>query len=155
MNILVVDDEPQFRLLLRSFLSDENTIVFMAEDGEDALEKMKTVSMDLIISDVYMPIMDGIKLHRTVREVSGYERVPFLFVSGYDDQYTLDAVKDPRIDGFFKKGRSMEELRDWVTYLIAPEDKRPKMPPGSRDKSRIEKLNRDPRLRGGSTTPII
>jgi CheY-like chemotaxis protein len=58
--------------------------------------------MDLIISDIYMPVMDGFKLRNAVREMPGWVTLPFLFLSGYDDQYTLEAVKDPKIEGFRK-----------------------------------------------------
>jgi CheY-like chemotaxis protein len=139
MNILVVDDEPEFRLLMRSFLMQEGWEVHVAENGEQALAKLGEEKIDLIISDVYMPVMDGIKFHRTVREMPGYEKLPFLFVSAYDDQYTLDAVKDPRVDGFFRKGRPVANLREWIHFLTAPEDKRPKIPPG--DKSAIRPQN--------------
>jgi CheY-like chemotaxis protein len=129
MNVLVVDDEPQFRLLMKSFLTAPGWNVTTAENGEEALEKLTETGMDLIICDVYMPMMDGIKLHRTVREIAGYEKVPFLFVSGYDDEYTLGAIKDPRCDGFYRKGRPTQELREWINYLITPEGLRPKTPP--------------------------
>jgi CheY-like chemotaxis protein len=132
MNILVVDDEPEYRLLMRSFLMQEGWSVFMAEDGEEALQKMAEAKMDLIISDVYMPVMDGLKLHRTVREIPGYEQTPFLFVSAYDDQHTLDAVKNPKIEGFLKKGRSVGELKEWILYLTASDAKRSKFPPGKK-----------------------
>jgi len=155
MNILIVDDEPQFRMLLRSFLSGDDRVVMMAENGEEALEKMEAVGVDLIISDVYMPVMDGIKLHRIVREIPGYEHVPFLFVSGFDDQYTLGAIKNPRIDGFYKKGKSMDELKEWVAYLTGPDEKRPKVPPSMRDRSRIEKWDRGGPKRGTPGSPII
>lgn len=155
MNIMVVDDEPQFRLLMRSFLSRPDWTIFLSENGEEALQKMTQIGMDLIISDVYMPVMDGIKLHRTIREVPGYERVPFLFISGYDDQYTLGAVKDPRIDGFYKKGRPTEELKQWIAYLTAPEDSRPKTPPGQTIKPKFVARTRDDRGRGGTSTPIL
>jgi two-component system chemotaxis response regulator CheY len=135
MNILVVDDEPEFRLLMKSFLAQEGWEVHVAENGQHALEKLAAEKFDLVISDVYMPIMDGIRLHRSVREMPGFERLPFLFVSAYDDQHTLDAVKDPRIEGFFRKGKSVANLKEWIVYLTTPEDKRPKLPPG--DKSAI------------------
>jgi len=130
MNILVVDDEPEYRLLMRSFLMQEGWDVFTAEDGEEGLEKMADARMDMIISDVYMPVMDGLKFHKTIREIPGYEHVPFLFVSAYDDQHTLQAVQNPKIEGFLKKGRSIGELKEWIQYLTAPEEKRPKFPPG-------------------------
>jgi len=130
MRILVVDDEPEYRLLMRSLLIQEGWEVFLAEDGEEGLQKMAEAKMDLIISDVYMPVMDGLKFHKTVREIPGYEQTPFLFVSAYDDQHTIDAVKNPKIEGFLKKGRSVGELKAWIEYLTAPESKRPKFPPG-------------------------
>jgi len=130
MNILVVDDEPQYRLLMRAFLVDHGWDVFLAEDGAQALEKISEAKMDLIISDVYMPVMDGIKLHRSVREIPGYEAVPFLFMSAYDDQHTLDAVKNPKIEGFLKKGKSVGLLKEWIDFLTTPEHTRSKFPPG-------------------------
>ncbi len=129
MRILIVDDEPQYRLLLRNVLQDEGYEVFDAADGEEALAKMARIKMDMIISDVYMPVMDGVKLHRTVREIPGYERLPFLFVSAYDDHHTRDAVRDPRCEGFLRKGRPVSLLLQWVGYLAAPEERRPLHPP--------------------------
>lgn len=134
MNILVVDDEAVYRMLLKNYLALEGWTVVTAEDGEDALKQMDKEKFDLIVSDVYMPVIDGIKLHKMVREKTGYERVPFLFVSAYDDEHTMDTVKDPKIDGFFKKGKSINELKEWMHYLTAPEDQRPKFPPGQTSK---------------------
>ena len=74
--------------------------------------------------------MDGFKLRNAIREMPGCVTLPFLFISGYDDQYTLEAVKDPKIEGFFRKGNPIVELKEWIQYLTAPEEKRPKYPPG-------------------------
>jgi two-component system alkaline phosphatase synthesis response regulator PhoP len=129
MRILIVDDEPQYRLLLRNVLQDEGYEVFDAADGDEALSKMARIKVDMIISDVYMPIMDGVKLHRTVRAIPGFEKLPFLFVSAYDDHHTQEAVKNPRCEGFLRKGKPVALLLDWVTYLTTPEDRRPPHPP--------------------------
>jgi CheY-like chemotaxis protein len=77
-----------------------------------------------------MPVMDGIKFHRTVRTMPQFEKTPFLFVSAFDDQHTLESVKDPRYEGFLRKARPVEELIEWIEYLTTPEADRPKMPPG-------------------------
>ncbi|MBF8296846.1 MAG: response regulator with CheY-like receiver domain and winged-helix DNA-binding domain [Bacteroidetes bacterium] len=135
MKILVVDDEEAHRLLLRNHIQSEEWDVLTAEDGEDALARLAKEKIDIIVSDVYMPVMDGIRLHKTVRSIPGYEKIPFLFVSAYDDQYTMEAVKDPKIDGFMKKGKPMAELKEWIRYLTAPEDQRPKFPPGQTRKA--------------------
>jgi len=131
MTILVVDDEPEYRLIMRSVLMSEGWDVLLAENGEEGMEKLRGSKVDLVISDIYMPVMDGIKFHRTVRAEPEFEMVPFLFVSAYDDQHTLDAVKNPRVEGFLRKARPVEELIEWITYLTTPEEKRPKLPPGA------------------------
>jgi CheY-like chemotaxis protein len=130
MRILVVDDDEAHRVLLRNSITTDEWDVCTAEDGEDALARLGREKIDIIVSDVYMPVMDGIKLHKTIRSMPAYERLPFLFVSAYDDQYTLEAVKDPKIDGFMKKGKSVNMLKEWISYLTSPEDQRPKFPPG-------------------------
>jgi CheY-like chemotaxis protein len=128
--ILVVDDEADFRLILRSVLQAKGYESVLASNGEEALRKLEEGPVDFIISDIYMPVMDGIKFHRTVRAMFKYQNMPFLFVSAYDDQHTLQAVKDPRVDGFVKKGSRVEELTEWIEYLLTPEERRPKLPPG-------------------------
>jgi two-component system sensor histidine kinase/response regulator len=130
MTILVVDDEPEYRLIMRSVLTNEGYEVALAENGEEALEKMEQGGIDFVISDIYMPVMDGIKFHRMARAVPKFEKIPFLFVSAFDDQHTLEAVKDPQVDGFLRKARPVEEMIEWIQYLTAPLEERPKMPPG-------------------------
>ncbi len=130
MTILVVDDEPEYRLIIRNVLMSEGYQVVLAENGEDGLRKLSEVKTDLVISDIYMPVMDGIKFHRKVRTTPGLEQMPFLFTSAYDDQHTLEAVKDPRFDGFLRKARPLEEMLEWIQYLTMPEHLRPKLPPG-------------------------
>ncbi len=132
MTILVVDDEPEYRLIMRSVLTGEGYDVAVAENGEEALRKLQEMPIDLVISDIYMPVMDGIKFNRAARALPQYEKVPFLFVSAFDDQHTLEAVRDPRYDGFLRKARPVEEMMEWITYLTTPEADRPKVPPGGR-----------------------
>jgi hypothetical protein len=50
--------------------------------------------------------------------------------SGVGLRKTLEAVKDPRYDGFLRKARPVEELMEWIKYLTTPEGERPKIPPG-------------------------
>ena len=142
MTILVVDDEPEYRLVTRTVLASEGYKVVLAENGEDALKKLEEGGIDMVISDIYMPVMDGIRFHRTVRSTPAFAKLPFLFVSAFDDQHTLDAVKDPRMEGFLRKARPVEELVEWIQYLTAPEGSRAKLPPGgTRSKLRAQSRN--------------
>ncbi|MBP1655668.1 MAG: two-component response regulator [Bacteroidetes bacterium] len=144
MTILVVDDEPEYRLVLKNVLMTEGFQVILAENGEDAYKKLTENTVDLVISDIYMPVLDGIRFHRMVRANSQYAQLPFLFVSAYDDQHTLEAVKDARYEGFLRKARPVAEMKEWIHYLMSPEDKRPKLPPGGA-RSRLNQ-----QLRGGT-----
>ena len=125
MLILLVDDEEAIVNILRSLLQEKKHDVLSARNGQEALERMKRVKFDLVISDIYMPVMDGIKFHDALRTLPEYARVPFLFISGYDDKYTAGAVRDPRYEGFWEKGKSVDLLLSWVDYFALPEKKRP------------------------------
>ena len=105
MTILVVDDEPEYRLMLRSVLVNEGFTVVLAENGEDGYRKLKETAVDMIISDIYMPVKDGIKFHKAVRDDPAFATLPFLFVSAYDDQHTLEVVKNAKCEGFLRKAR--------------------------------------------------
>jgi len=68
VSILVVDDDPHIRELVRHFLRNEGFDVHEAADGAEALKKLETVKADLAILDVMMPNMDGWQLCRALRE---------------------------------------------------------------------------------------
>lgn len=67
-NILIVDDDPHIRELIKIFLQNEGFTVYEAVDGVDALAKLETIKADLVILDVMMPHMDGWELCRELRE---------------------------------------------------------------------------------------
>jgi len=68
VNILVVDDDPHIRELVRHFLQQEGFTVHEAADGAEALRKLESVKADLVILDIMMPNMDGWDLCRELRE---------------------------------------------------------------------------------------
>jgi DNA-binding response OmpR family regulator len=68
VNILVVDDDPHIRELVRHFLQNEGFVVHEAADGAEALKKLESVKADLVILDIMMPNMDGWQLCRELRE---------------------------------------------------------------------------------------
>lgn len=66
--ILLVDDDDTLRLLVKSRLEKDNCFVIAAGDGEEALAKFHTCRPDIVISDVFMPKMDGFELCRQIRK---------------------------------------------------------------------------------------
>ncbi|HUN64735.1 MAG TPA: response regulator [Bacteroidota bacterium] len=129
MNILIVDDEESYRILLGSFLREHGWKVFSAANGEEAMKVLRAEIIDFIISDVYMPVMDGLKFHRQVMAMPEYAHIPFLFVSGFDDEATMQAVRLSKNTGFMRKTSSPNELKAWIQYLQMPPDTRPRTRP--------------------------
>jgi len=117
MKILVVDDEADYRFLMRDLFLQEGHEVLLAENGEEGLEKLKNHPIDLIVTDIYMPVMDGFKLHRVIRSTPKWEKLPIVFVSAYDDQHSVDVVQDPTIETFLRKGRPFSDIKKRMTQL--------------------------------------
>ncbi|MBW3696434.1 response regulator [Vibrio sp. T187] len=81
--IMLVDDDPIFRRITGAYLDAQGYDVIEAEDGLDALRKLRTSEPDLVICDLSMPVLDGIEL---VEEVSlEYPSLPLIVVSGTDE----------------------------------------------------------------------
>jgi two-component system, response regulator, stage 0 sporulation protein F len=73
--ILVVDDEAGIRSLLFDLLSSEGYKVTLAKDGRESLDQMKHRRFDLLITDINMPVLNGIELLRRMKEAGRRERV--------------------------------------------------------------------------------
>jgi len=91
MRVLVVDDQYINRYLLEKLLEGNGLEVISAVDGVDACEKIKTEDIDLIISDVLYPRMDGFQFCREIKRSPKYKHIPFVF---YTAAYTEDKDRD-------------------------------------------------------------
>ena len=78
-HIMVVDDDKNARLYIRTVLESNGYLVSSAEDGEKALELLEKEKIDLVILDIMMPVMDGYEFTRILRE--GDSNLPILMVS--------------------------------------------------------------------------
>ena len=91
--ILVVEDDPDARELLRSILTLAGLNVVLARDGEEGLERAREVSPDLVITDISMPRLDGLGLIRRLREVPGLVNIPILAITSYGMEKAMDAIR--------------------------------------------------------------
>jgi CheY-like chemotaxis protein len=80
--ILVVDDEPDQRFLLRRILQRAGHEVREANDGAAALQAVRESPPDLVVTDVMMPVMDGVELIRCLRVDPATAHIPILAASG-------------------------------------------------------------------------
>ena len=79
--ILIVDDSESIREVVSFTLENEGFEVLIANDGTDALKFLDGREIDMIITDLHMPEMDGIPLIKHVREMEAYQRIPILFLT--------------------------------------------------------------------------
>lgn len=110
MKILVVDDNEGFLNIMGDLLRDFGNEVLLAEDGKVARELLETERVDLIVSDVFMPTLDGNRFHSYVREFLGDNKVPFIFYSGYNADQTDKSDFDPNVDFFLSKSGPIDEI---------------------------------------------
>lgn len=94
MSVLVVDDEKMMRDLVERILSKEGFAVDTAPSGKEALKKLEKNPVDLIISDIKMPGMDGLELLKAVK--SKHPDISVIMMTAFGDTY---AVKDALLLG--------------------------------------------------------
>ncbi len=92
--ILIVEDEAPIAHVLSVWLRQHGYTVALARNGQEALELLSTTAVDLIVSDMNMPVMDGLTLVRTLRKERGLS-LPFLLLSARCDQAQLAADLKP------------------------------------------------------------
>lgn len=118
MDILLVDDNPDYLLLVREALYSHGYTVHTALDGIEGCEVLAASDIDLIISDIRMPRFDGLKLHAFAREMDRYKDTKFVFVSGIKDAYQDVVNINPKIDFFLEKTTSLKDIIKFVDTLI-------------------------------------
>lgn len=106
-NILVVDDEPQIRRVLRSTLSTRGYVITDAKTGEEALEWVRREPPDLILLDVNMPGMGGIEACRQIRRVS---TAPIIMLTVRNAERDKVLALDAGADDYVVKPFGIEEL---------------------------------------------
>ena len=106
-NILVVDDEPQIRRVLRSTLSTRGYVITEAKSGEEALESLRKDRPDLILLDVNMPGLGGIE---TCREIRRGLDAPIIMLTVRNAERDKVAALDAGADDYVVKPFGIEEL---------------------------------------------
>lgn len=106
-NILVVDDEPQIRRVLRSTLSTQGYVITEAKTGEEALESLRKERPDLVLLDMNMPGMGGIETCREIRRASD---APIIMLTVRNAERDKVAALDAGADDYVVKPFGIEEL---------------------------------------------
>ncbi|EHY1205644.1 butyrate response regulator transcription factor BumR [Campylobacter jejuni] len=114
--ILVVEDEIKTRESLINVLSERFSKVIGAQNGDEGLKKFKKFKPDLVITDIAMPIMDGLDMAREIKEIS--DDVPIVVLSAYSEKERLLRFIDIGIDKYLIKPVDIEELFKVLDCLV-------------------------------------
>jgi len=116
--ILTVDDAPTMRKLIAFTLSGAGHKVLEAPDGKAALSLLKTTRVDMIVTDVNMPNMDGIELTRNLRALPQYARTPVLIVTTESQANAKAAGKQAGATGWIVKPFDGQQLLAIVKRVL-------------------------------------
>lgn len=117
-NILVVDDSVSMRSMVSFTLKSEGYQTIEASNGQEALEQAQSGSFDLIISDVNMPVMDGITFCREVRKIGSYKFTPILILTTESSTDMKAQGKAAGATGWLVKPFSPEKLIATIKRVI-------------------------------------
>ncbi len=103
--ILVVDDEPDFVRLLKVRLESADCEVVTAQDGKEALQKLKSEKPDVVLLDIVMPKINGLDVLKRMR--MWHKSLPIFMLSGFADEKRFKAALRNRASGFIIKSEGL------------------------------------------------
>ena len=116
--ILLVDDDPVIRELACAKLSDAGYQPLLAENGAAALKVLRANDIDLVISDIEMPIMDGFELTRNIRSDRTISDVPVIVITASDHAEAVDRVFAERATSFLSKPINWTLFSQAVMFVL-------------------------------------
>ena len=108
--ILAVDDSASVRQMIKLTLTGAGYQVAEAVDGADGLSKAKASNADLVITDLNMPIMNGLGLIRELRKLPAYQGIPVIFLTTESDPEIKKEAKAAGATGWITKPFQQDQL---------------------------------------------
>ncbi|OCL91256.1 response regulator transcription factor [Aliarcobacter thereius] len=112
LRVLIVEDEGDLAKLIRTSIKDYFFRVIIANDGKTGLEKYNSFKPDIVISDITMPILDGLEMCKKIKEEN--DKTSIIILSAYSQQEKLLKAIDIGINKYFIKPFDPDEF---VSYL--------------------------------------
>lgn len=118
--ILVVDDSASIRQVVGIALKNAGYEVIAASDGQDALKKLDGQKIHLIVSDVNMPVMDGITFVKEVKKLANYKFTPIIMLTTESQPEKKAEGKEAGAKAWIVKPFQPPQLLDAISRLISP-----------------------------------
>jgi two-component system chemotaxis response regulator CheY len=119
MKILVVDDDRTTRKILGLYLKSKGFEVAYAENGIEALEKLGREKVNLVMTDLNMPYMDGLELTRNLRRDQALQHIPILVVTTEADPEEKAKAFDAGANGYLVKPVSADMVSDNIKKILS------------------------------------
>jgi CheY-like chemotaxis protein len=116
--ILIADDRPSSRELLRLVLERAGYAVIEAEDGEKALDRARAVNPDLVLLDLQMPVLDGYGVLAALRGEERFRNLPVLALTASAMRGDRERIMDAGFTDYLAKPAGSEVLRETVARLL-------------------------------------
>lgn len=118
MRVLTVDDSRTILAMLHHTLTGAGFDVLQAEDGEKGLDVLKTEEVDVVITDINMPVMDGIEFIKNVRASGQYQSLPILILTTETSQDKRDLGRSAGGTGWIVKPFDPEKLISVIRRVV-------------------------------------
>ena len=107
--ILIIEDDPNFVSILKQRFSEEGFLVVVAQDGKEAVSVSSREPVDIIISDILLPTLNGIDAIKKIKEKN--PDMPVIFLTNIKDPVYLDPIKDmKKTECLIKSDVKLEEI---------------------------------------------
>ena len=116
--ILCVDDEPANLKLLENILTPRDYAVVTAENGDEALQKIKNQPIDLVLLDLMMPRMDGLQVSRKIKDNKKYRHIPIIMLTAYTGAESYIESLSGEVFGYLHKPFVTEQLVKMVKAAL-------------------------------------
>ena len=119
MRFLVVDDFPTMRRIVRSLLKELGfTNVEEAEDGQDALNKLRAGNFEFVVSDWNMPNLDGLEMLKEIRQDNALKDLPVLMVTAEAKKENIIAAAQAGANGYVVKPFTAATLEEKLNKIF-------------------------------------
>lgn len=123
MNVLLIDDDDTHRVFLRqAFVKKMGAVVMEAKNGVEGLRVLEKLTPDVIMLDLWMPVMNGQDFLEKIRKEEEWKDIPVMIMSALRDKETIEKLVRLKISDYLVKPLTLEQLTDRISKLTGEFD---------------------------------
>ncbi len=116
LKLLYVEDDEILRMATMEIFEDFFDDIFICIDGKDGLDTYIKNDIDIIITDLNMPVMSGLEMIKKVREIN--KNIPIFVFSAFNEQHIVDETKEYNIQGYLYKPMKFSQFLNELSKIL-------------------------------------